>query len=262
MGLQDSGIQSIELALKHLHASAETAPEGSSQFVANLARRHKIIVGWNDVSQANPLSPSMYIVQTHGTANQCWLDVVRDIRRYNSIQDEAWKQHSGNSQLDAFGQLLSNCDADLAQFPETQLFEYYRLSRNWLVHGSARSLKLAQDVYDQLDVSHFSLAYSISPNRPEQLAYSDFQLYTRSMKYFSNCINDAWPLQYADIAREMCNHPRAWDYLRDQNADKRIKTFARTYFRLTHGHQDRLEREYVEFVGERKASLKEHIRAK
>src|SRR4051812_2855187 len=94
----------------------------------------------------------------------------------------------------------SHCSKRVRRCPEYHLVQYYRSIRNRIIH---RTKANTDEILKRLlkHETHFRDYYKLVPNKFGSLAFSDFQLLTRSMGYFAKVLNDACDLQPADILR-------------------------------------------------------------
>jgi hypothetical protein len=79
--------------------------------------------------------------------------------------------------------------------PEYKLLEYYRVVRVAGAHVDDKTAEKAAKAFRVLssaDLLHFHTYPQITqaPNAPGEISFEDFRLYTRSIKYYSNILND------------------------------------------------------------------------
>ena len=88
-----------------------------------------------------------------------------------------------------------------------KIIDYYRLVRNSIVHTNEKSRKKLLLYHSKIREKHndyFKKCYPgiEAPNSMNDLKFDDFVLYTRSLKYYSNLINDACDLTIDDIVKK------------------------------------------------------------
>lgn len=199
IGLQDSCIQTNQAAVLFLEEQAKlnSKPE---EFIKDLCLNYKISLGTSDIKYFMEIQYKSYILQTYNLVEPFFKELNAAYRYYNNILPEDWKTKEGDKNLDPFNQLLVNLNSSqrkkIKTYPEYYLLDYYRLVRNSIVHlqenkdEHKKTLKYYNDnIVDK--ISHFKDNYELeAPNEPDKIVFDDFKLYTRSIKYFSNILND------------------------------------------------------------------------
>lgn len=198
MGLQDSCIQTNQVAILHLEDQAKNY-ESVDEFIKKLSGKFKVSVGTRDFEYFKKVQYKSYISQTYNLVETFFKDLNRNYRMYNNFTGD-WIKKEGDKNLDPFNQLLANLPSSKASqiksYPEYHLFNYYRLVRNSIAHlqeDPDQDAKTSKYFADHLveTLSFFKENYEISaPNAPEEISFDDFMLYTRAVKYFSNILND------------------------------------------------------------------------
>ena len=197
MGIQDSCIQTNEVAVRYLEEQSEQV-ENVSDFIKKLCKTYSISIGINDFKYFQSVQYKSYILQTYNLIEPLFKGLNKEVRYYHNIKD--WKTKDGDKNLDPFNQLLENLDVDarklIKSFPEYYLLNYYRLVRNSIVHlqedpeEHKKTSKYFEDnLTDKLDFFHENYDLK-APNMPNGISFHDFMLYTRAIKYFSNILND------------------------------------------------------------------------
>lgn len=200
LGKQDASIQTTEAALLLLEELGNASDEGLNEYVHEICKRYAISRGESNFQLLRQNIYESFILQTYNLVEPFFKLLNVEYRDWNGIASGDWKVKDGDKNLDPFSQLIHNVpkkvNVALSAYPETDLFQYFRLLRNSVVH-----LQLDKDQYEKVEDfydrailpnrKYFVENYSVeAPNRPGNLNFSDFMLYTRSLKYFSNQIND------------------------------------------------------------------------
>jgi hypothetical protein len=209
LGFQDAAIQLTALAIEVLEETSAAAREGAAAFLRDGFYRHQIPRGSHNLGDARRLAGNSYIVQTHHIAEEFFREMIRAYRQF-ARPAERWRtQGRDGSELDGLTQLITNLPASgvslLKGAPETALLQYYRLVRTSVIHPSAETANRAERAYRSLveeSGEHIKRCYSdlSAPNRPREITFHDFRLYTRALKFYANLVNDACDLTLAQIA--------------------------------------------------------------
>jgi hypothetical protein len=198
IGVQDSCIQTNEVAIRYLEEQSNIT-ENSEEFIRNLCKKYRISRGTYDFKHFRKIQYKSYILQSYNLVEPFFKKLNKQYRYYNNFTG-IWKTKEGDKNLDPFNQLLQNLPSDIAtaikNYPEYHLLNYYRLVRNSIVHlqedeeEHSKTTKYYEDHISN-KVNFFYENYDLSaPNKPDSISYSDFMLYTRALKYFSNILSD------------------------------------------------------------------------
>lgn len=198
IGLQDSCIQTNQAAILFFEDNANKSGD-LDNFIRNLCLHYKISLGTRDLEYFKTIQYKSYILQTYNLLEPFFKEFNSSYRYYNNF-DGNWKTKVADNNLDPFNQLLENIDTvkrkKIKSYPEYYLLDYYRLVRNSIVHlqeDENQHKKTSKYYSDNLSeiVQHFKNNYELeAPNEPDKIGFADFMLYTRSIKYFSNILND------------------------------------------------------------------------
>jgi len=199
LGSEDACIQTQEVALRYLEEQGNAS--GIAEFLADLCVNYGISHGSIHFKQIKSKIHVSYIVQTYVIVEAFFKSLNEQYRYWNQLDDDKWTTQKSGSNLDPFGQLVTNLPAgkkkELTKLPEYLLIEYYRLIRNAATHLDFFEANTAKPdryfnstITPQLEV--FKTNYNLeAPNRPGKINYNDFALYTRALKYYLNVVNDA-----------------------------------------------------------------------
>ncbi|AZA48505.1 hypothetical protein EG346_10045 [Chryseobacterium carnipullorum] len=199
IGLQDSCLQTNEIAI--LYLEEQSLESGNNEiFIKELCSKFKVSLGIRDFEQFKSTLYKSYILQTYNLIEPFFKNINQTYRYYNNF-DRDWKtQDDKGKNLDPFNQLLINLPKDKSQelktYPEYFLFNYYRLVRNSIAHlqDSSNQHERTNEYFNnyiKCNIDFFKDNYEIiAPNSPESINFTDYILYTKSIKYFSNILND------------------------------------------------------------------------
>jgi hypothetical protein len=257
LGFQDASIQLSALSLEILEETALASPQGPDSYLADAFRRHRIPSGLHGVAAARDLANRSYIVHTYHTADWFFRELGRAYRQFAEIPEDSWRaQDRDGSNLDGLSQLIQNLPPASRDWlngtPETSLIHYYRLVRHSIIHSSRDTLARAERAYQHLigDFSeHFTKCYTdlVAPNAPSRLHFHDFRLFTRSLKFYANRVNDACDLTLPRIAKAL---------FRDTDSRRRILLRRSSVVQVANAIRNRvreqhnLEKEQVRAVAE------------
>lgn len=247
IGLQDSYIQTNQIAFLYLKEQSEST-EDKELFLAELFKKYSISRGTFDFEYFQSIQYRSYILQTYNLIEPFFKNLNSRFRFYNNFIGD-WKVKKGDKNLDPFNQLLENLETGKAKkiisFPEYHLIDYYRIIRNAFVHlqETDDEHKKTTKYYKEKIVphlQHFKENYELdAPNKPEQINFEDFMLYTRAIKYFSNILNDVcFPdlTDFVEVAKEDETLQKSLQQSRNLNYQgallKRVNVL-RSFF---HGH--------------------------
>ena len=199
IGLQDSCIQTNQTAVLFLEEQANLSSQ-PDEFIKVLCQKYKISLGTSDIDYFKTIQYKSFILQTYNLVEPFFKELNVAYRYDNNILPTDWKTKDGDKNLDPFNQLLANLNrsqrTEIKSYPEYYLLDYYRLVRNSIVHlqedrdEHKKTLKYYSDNLVNI-ILHFKDNYEMeAPNEPDKIVFEDFMLYTRSIKYFSNILND------------------------------------------------------------------------
>ncbi len=200
VGLQDSCIQTNQLAILLLQSKVKSQTD-EIQYLKGLFDTHKISQGSIDFDYLQEIQSKIYLLQTYNLIEPLIKAINKELRLLNNFQG-SWLYKDDTKNLDPLNQLVCNFNSaqrkTILQYPEYHLLNYYRLIRNSIVHlqESDSEDKKTLAYYNQYikpNLSYFHINYNIkAPNHPKNISYSDFEIYTRAIKYFGNIINDLY----------------------------------------------------------------------
>lgn len=217
-GYQDARVQLSELSLRYFADAATGHAGGIRDFVTSEGRPRGIFVALDDFSEYRRDLAATYIVQTQQVSERFIEELCEESRLLKGIAKSDWKtkDNSGNnySVLKQFAVNVSRGKKpQLESFPEFNILEYYRLCRNLWSHGNTNSRSNAMRVYRRLTttrIDHIRQCYSglNAPSVPEELNFDDFYLFTRSLIYFANVLNNYVQITPEDLARHLSRNSR------------------------------------------------------
>jgi uncharacterized protein (DUF2267 family) len=211
LGFQDAALQVSELAIQVLRETAATAAIGPGAYLEEEFSRRGIPHGTLDFSTARQAFHNAALVQTYAVVDAVLRSLAREYQMHKWIPDFSWNDDSGGvmAPLDVLiAHLPPAGAARLKSAPERALLDYYRLVRVALVHRSDETLSNAAVAWKGISESreHLVSTYKLdAPNAPDKVEFTDFQLLTRSIKFFANVLNDVCDLTIPDI-REFLAH--------------------------------------------------------
>ena len=198
IGAQDACLQTNQAAVLYMIEQANTSDDNEN-FMNYLFSKYKISRGTNDLSYFKLTLYKSYILQTYNLVEPSFKKLNKQFKYYNDLES-TWKTKDGDKNLDPLNQLVINLSREdrekLKSYPEYYLLDYYRLVRNSIVHlqedddEHKKTLQYYKNsLADKKD--YFISTYELeAPNEPDSLSFSDFMLYTRALKYFSNILNN------------------------------------------------------------------------
>lgn len=198
IGAQDSCLQTNQVSILYLEEQAN-ASENAEAFMHDLFSKYKISRGTNDLSYFKLTLYKSFILQTYNLVEPSFKKLNKQFKYYNNLED-GWKAKDGDKNLDPLNQLVNNLSREdrekFRSYPEYYLLDYYRLVRNSIVHlqeDDDEHKKTLQ--YYKANIlekkEYFITTYELNaPNEPNNLSFEDFMLYTRTLKYFSNVLNN------------------------------------------------------------------------
>jgi hypothetical protein len=259
LGLQSSIVQTIEIAIHFFEEKGHATGKGFSSFLTDQAGRCGLAIGLKDFRVAKQSISKWYIAQIFQVCDSFLKSLIIEYREFKRIEIGNWKTKRGNENLSRLEQLLANFPKananSLVTKPEYHLLEYYRLVRNWVVHPTKETEKMAKEAFAVMDAkykAHFEKCYAAAhaPNTPSDINFDDALLFCRSMMCFSHVVNDACNLTKEDIEpifaskfRHILPNPT--------RKETRVKESAGSYFNWHHGGDKVLRKEFASFVAEK-----------
>lgn len=199
LGDQDACIQLQELAVRYLERTVADLGDGAHEFLRGLYRDSDVPHGSHSFSEMSAVASRSYLLVTYALFEKMIKGCIREYRtRYPEISPK-WTDQQNGEQLSPLQRLAANAlprhKRQLVTPSEYKLLEYYRIVRNSGTHVDAKSAEKATKAFSAFsaaDIAHFREYAKISsaPNLPEQISFEDFRLFTRSIKYYSNILND------------------------------------------------------------------------
>jgi hypothetical protein len=198
LGSQDTQINLDEVALRFLERLAGGG-DNQVDFV-NATCRHmgvktSLRVPWKEFRRNGH---RFAIVQTISIVDAFLRRLGREYRAYGKIDPAKWKSQSDGEDLDALRALTENLPTaqrkEARKYAEYGLIDYYRLVRNRVIHRSSRDTDSVLKALLAEHSDHFHDNYGIVPNDFANIAYDDFMLLTRAMKYYARILNEVCEL--------------------------------------------------------------------
>ncbi len=231
LGYQDSFLQTHELGVRLIKELHESYENDKDQNLYNEFYKRNIPHGSNNFSELNYFSGKFYIVQTYNIFELFIRNLISEIKKIFFEDPAAWKTSKVSSRgksknIDPFNQLILNSQKnqkeEFEKYPETFLLDYYRVARNSFVHVNEHLQKKANKKHKEVSLkyrNYFREIYELeAPNTPDLMTFSDFILYSRAIKYFSNIINDI-----CFISIEPAIHFLLKDHVRTNNKIRKYK---------------------------------------
>ena len=205
LGSQDAAIQTNEIALRYMEEVGNASETGLNNFLLNMADKYKISHGERDFEKVKRIIAQTNIVNTFNIIDLFFKRFICEYRQYKQISFDSWISANNGKQLDSLNQIYFNLPQNIKELidivPEFHLLNYYRLVRNCLVHIGSNNKKIIK-YYEKTIKSfkeHFTQCYKLLPHSLGNLDYNDYFLYTRSVKYFANKLNDFADLRLEEI---------------------------------------------------------------
>lgn len=199
LGAQDACIQLQELSANYLEKSAAAMNAQVNDFLKLLYKANGIPHGSYNFAEMRSIACTSYLLVTHSLFDKMVKGCIRHYRTANPATDTQWVNSVGGKTLAPLRRLAHNLpkpeQVKLTSPAEFRLFEYYRQVRVAGTHVADKTQKKAAVAFAALtqnDIQHFAEYAQIctAPNKPEAIGFDDFKLYTRSIKYYSNILND------------------------------------------------------------------------
>lgn len=191
---------------------------------------------------------NLYILSAFNVVDPFFRDLKRLLKEFESCKN--WKTKNGKEDLDAFNQVIENCKPKdktiLKGKNEFHLINYYRLYRNAIVHRvfeGDKQFEKSDKYYEKYiypNISYYTDTYGLdSPNNSRMINFSDFLIYTRSIKYFNNLLNDACYnlisprlVDFAQNDEALTKKFRGLTKASDGKKQKALKVFLRKFFKV------------------------------
>jgi hypothetical protein len=217
LGAQDQDLQFIELALRVLAEQSAAASGSSRAFLTAAYKAHGLPVGSMGIKAALGLAHVSYIVSTHAIVDRFLRDIISEYCAFNRIPATSWRRQDGARELDPLAQVLVNtpdaANAVLRALPESRILNYYRLIRNYAIHGDPNIRRGIDKIHADLtaDATHIAQLYKglRAPNRLDSLGFNDFMLYSRATRYWAHAFSNSCPLTSTSIAAFYLADPEA-----------------------------------------------------
>lgn len=196
LGAQDASIQLQEVATSYLEQAA-AAGGAKAKFLRALYAQHGVPHGTHSFAQMRETAYGSYLLITYALFEKMIKGCIKEYKIKN--RPSIWVTKNNKKRLPPLLELVGNMPAAqraiLASPPEYRLLEYYRLVRVSNTHVSQQTLRKARSAYAALttsDLGHISQYeyIAVAPNPPGAITFEDFKLYTRSIKYYSNLLNE------------------------------------------------------------------------
>ncbi|SDR51256.1 hypothetical protein SAMN05443245_6876 [Paraburkholderia fungorum] len=264
LGFQDSAIQLAELAARILGEQAVASDFGIGDFLAREFNARSIPHGTHDLVHLARFSHQSYIVQTYGTIEKVLKQLSQELRAHKWI-DERWKSVDNNgetySPAEALAENLPAAAGKLLRTtPEFELLEYYRLLRVSIVHQNEETIRRSASAYKKLEEKHgkyFRSTYGLdAPNDKDDLSFADFCIFTRSIKYFANVINEACDLQIGDVVSYIKLRDRSALEILQLPKTKQLgalRMYVRNSYKISAEQLSTLDHSMVRYLRERRA---------
>lgn len=199
LGAQDACIQLQELSVSYLEKSAAAMNAKVNDFLNLLYLANQIPHGTYSFPEMRSIACMSYLLVTHSLFEKMVKGCIHCYRLSNPEIDAKWMSSVGGEQLPSLCRLAYNVPKQqreqLTSPPEFRLFEYYRLVRVAGTHVTDKTQEKAVKAFSAMsssDLDHFSQYEQINgaPNPPDSIAFEDFKLFTRAIKYYSNILNE------------------------------------------------------------------------
>ncbi len=200
LGAQDACIQLQELCISYMENSAVATKAPVDAFLRLLYQGNGIPHGTYSFQELRELSSKSHLVLTYAIFEKTLEELIRYVKSAKPSLAASWtsKTPSGGG-MPPLVELVSNLPLPvqnpLVSAPEYRLFEYYRAVRVASSHLKSSTATQANTAFGALspsDMQHFAACYQLqAPNPPSALAFADFHLFTRAIKYYSRLLNEA-----------------------------------------------------------------------
>src|ERR1700756_4650760 len=137
LGIQDSCIQTNEVALRFLEENSIEHHLGIEDFIKSLCVKYSVSLGTADFKLLKQQIYESYIVQTYNIVEPFFKQLNKEYKKWNNFTED-WLIKKDGQNLDPYSQLLLNLPAHkssvIKKYPESDLLNYYRLLRNSITH--------------------------------------------------------------------------------------------------------------------------------
>ncbi len=270
LAYQDAAFQANQIIIEFFDGYTTDNNLSGKQLIRQLASKHQISAGTEDIERIREMMAESYILQTYNIAELFFKEFNKAYQTIHKISNWQTKQKVGKSdkKLDPLNQLLHNIDSQkrkkLSSLPEYLLADYYRLLRNGYVHREIKksiSLKKPSEYYSKNIVglqSHFDKYYKTlpetgapAPNGPESISFQDFILYSRALRNLANYLNELCSFsveQSFEIAEndpKFLNTPRKINYHKFPNAKVKLDIYLKNYYKTHFGESTSQIEEFI-----------------
>jgi hypothetical protein len=186
LGVSDAACELTELAIRQLESDAHASGD-IRQFVEGLSKTHGVVVTVNEDLRLFNLTRRSYIVLAYSFFDQ-FLSKLRG--ELELITGEPWgAKNDEENQVEYVLRQLNHQKASLQPFAGAywfELVEFYRLTRNQIVHPKAdysdRLGRLRTQINKTRSLGDDRYAKLKGPNTPDSLQFDDFVLCSRLVK--------------------------------------------------------------------------------
>lgn len=185
LGVSDASCELTELAIRQLELDAHASGD-IRQFVEGLSKTHGVVVRVNDDLRLFNLTRRSYVVLAYSFFDQ-FLSKLRG--ELEPITGEPWGAKNDENQVEYVLGQLNQPKSSLRPFAGAywfELVEFYRLTRNQIVHPKADYSDRLGTLQTRIGMarSHGDDRYSKlkGPNPPDSLQFDDFVLCSRLVK--------------------------------------------------------------------------------
>jgi hypothetical protein len=216
LGQYDAIVELTELAMRELLENAILS-ENVSAYISKSSDKFKIKVSYDSNLNIAKVLSEGYIVNVCQSAE---LFLHEFSNEYSILHKVQWKSYDKKSKLQgALENVTNGASININEQLSIELFEYYKLVRNSIVHKSMTTNKICQLQKDILSKhsQHIISQYQTLPNDPQKLNFDDFILFSRVTKDIAGVLcrlgkpSDAqimnYVLQNAKQLKKFANNP-------------------------------------------------------
>jgi hypothetical protein len=238
LGQSDAMLELTELACRFFVSSAEDS-ENLNGFVETAADRHGVCVNLGEFALWRKHLSQSYIITVYESAERFF----REFRaEHIALFAKEWSGDAHSK--DPLTLCLENvsdsveCSSEFVGDDLVSRFQYYRLLRNWIVHGKQRSPDKETVHYRNLPpyspLNIKALGRLTAPNKPNQINFDDFILFSRVTKLIADrlCAISAPPQNHWESAFDI----KPFQHLR--NNSKRFRNAVIGKLRTDYGMDD------------------------
>lgn len=186
LGESDAILEIDELACRFFLDSARQSGD-AKDFVSKCSEKFGVCVNLSEFDAWRAHLAQRHIVAVYESAERFFKEFRRE---HSELHRREWKGDADGKSRVALA--LENIGPSEEQAERTvgldliSRFEYYRLVRNWIVHGRTRPPEKETDALQNLseysDANVAAFERLAAPNRPESLNFDDFILFSRVTK--------------------------------------------------------------------------------